>query len=458
MLIVFSSIFNYSIGLWFNRYRQFQKRVPKWILIFGIGSNLALLCYFKYFNFFIENLNNLSNLSIALQNIILPIGISFYTFIQIVYLVDNYKGKVGKYTFLEYCFFVTFFPHLLAGPLIHHQELIPQLNKEKFCSFNFSNISVGLTIFFIGLFKKVVLADGVSVYANAVFKVASKGVQLTFFESWVGALAYSFQLYFDFSGYSDMAIGLARIFNIWFPVNFYSPYKASSVIEFWYRWHITLSRFFRDYLYIPLGGNRKGSVRRYVNLLVTMLFVGLWHGAGWTFILWGWLHGIFLVINHLWRWFLRNYRIEYKKLPNQVFYWASRLITFITVVFAWVVFRAKDMNEAFVIWKSMVGFSGIDAYAAKLFPHINLFTVHGTYTIFFILASLLFICWFFPNLHEVMSNFKPALRYDIKFNNVPSMVPLKWKPNFIWLVLIFIMATFTFGLMDDVKEFLYYQF
>ena len=280
-LILISILFNYVLGVSLSRIPR------KTLLIVGISGNLALLGYFKYANFFTDTLNALTDANIALQQIVLPIAISFFTFQQITYLVDAYRGETQEYNFLHYCLFVTFFPQLIAGPIVHHKEMLPQFAEKSLYKIKADNLAVGVTIFIIGLFKKVILADGIAVYATPMFDAAEWYDSLTFFEAWCGALAYSLQLYCDFSGYSDMAIGIARMFGVKLPINFYCPYKAHNIIEFWRRRHITLSRFLRDYLYFPIGGNRRGVSRRYVNVMITMLLGGLWHGAGWTFVVWG---------------------------------------------------------------------------------------------------------------------------------------------------------------------------
>ena len=318
LLMLFSVLFNYSVGVSLSN-TSGRKLLSKTILTIGVSVNLAILGYFKYANFFVDNLNALSGTNLILNEVILPLAISFFTFQQIAYLVDAYRGKTKEYNFLHYCLFVTFFPQLIAGPIVHHKEMLPQFAKDAVYKLRSKHLAIGITIFALGLFKKVVLADGVSVYATPVFNAAEAGVMLTFFEAWGGALAYTFQLYFDFSGYSDMAIGIARMFGIRLPLNFNSPYKATSIIDFWRRWHITLSRFLRDYLYIPLGGSRKGRVRRYINLMTTMILGGLWHGAGWTFLLWGALHGFYLMINHAKRFlfeFENNYLILNGTFPK----------------------------------------------------------------------------------------------------------------------------------------------
>ncbi|MCG8098700.1 MAG: MBOAT family protein, partial [Candidatus Thiodiazotropha taylori] len=298
-LILFSMLFNYSFGIMLSS--DSNGIYKKTLLIIGVAVNLSLLGYFKYTNFLVDQINIVAGTEFNIERIVLPLAISFFTFQQIAYLVDAYRKETNEYNFLKYCLFVTFFPQLIAGPIVHHKEMLPQFDQDSIYKINNHYLALGLTIFSIGLFKKVVLADNVAVYANLIFSAAENGEPLSFFEAWVGALAYTFQLYFDFSGYSDMAIGLAYMFGIKLPINFNSPYKATSIIDFWRRWHITLSRFLRDYLYFTLGGNKMGLVRRYANLFITMLLGGIWHGAGWTFVFWGMLHGFYLMVNHAWR-------------------------------------------------------------------------------------------------------------------------------------------------------------
>jgi alginate O-acetyltransferase complex protein AlgI len=275
-LIIISMFFNYTLGATLSRYRHRQ------YIIFGILMNLILLGYYKYSNFFVDNFNLISGNHYHLEKVILPLAISFFTFQQIAYLVDSYKGQIKEYNFFNYCLFVTFFPQLIAGPIVHHKEMLPQFSNKQSRILKAENISVGLTIFMIGMFKKVVIADNIATFSTPVFNAAQAGETVTFFEAWLAAFCYSFQLYFDFSGYSDMAIGAARMFGIKLPLNFHSPYKAVNIIEFWRRWHITLSRFMKDYVYIPLGGNQTGAARKYIYLTITMLLAGLWHGAGWN--------------------------------------------------------------------------------------------------------------------------------------------------------------------------------
>ena len=271
------------------------------LLTFGIVADIAVLGYFKYTDFFLDTANALFRTNFILQHILLPLGISFFIFQKIAYLVDTSRGDVKGHDFLEYCFFVMFFPQLLAGPITHHEVIFSQIKGPWAFALKPSNFMLGLTIFVIGLFKKVVLADNFAPIANNMFSAAAAGEPLDFFTAWQGLIAFKFQLYFDFSGYSEMALGAARLFGIQLPLNFNSPYRALNVADYWRRWHMTLSRFLRDYVYIPLGGSRRGTPRLYFNLLATLALSGLWHGAAWHFVLWGSLQGASMVVNHAWR-------------------------------------------------------------------------------------------------------------------------------------------------------------
>jgi len=315
------------------------------ILIIGIIFNLGLLAYYKYVNFFIHNINFAFNAGMQKMNIIFPLAISFFTFQQIAYLVDCYKGEAKEYDFLNYCLFVTFFPQLLAGPIVYHKEFIPQFTKLSAKIFNYKNLSFGIFLFFIGLFKKVVIADSFSVYVKNGFDIAAS---LNFFEAWIASLSYTLQIYFDFSGYTDMAIGSAYLFNIKLPKNFDSPYKALNIQDFWRRWHITFSRWLVKYLYIPLGGNRRGMFRTFLNIFITFLLCGVWHGAGWTFITWGVMHGLGIVVCRVWG----NLGVRLPKVLS----WG---ITFFYVNCAWVIFRAKDFGNAIKVFKGMFGLEGV---------------------------------------------------------------------------------------------------
>ncbi len=345
LLLLLSVAFNYSWSTRLDRART----CARLRLAFGIGVNLALLGYFKYTNFLLENLAQAGILPRMERDIVLPLGISFFTFVQIAYLVDIYTGVARRGGLLQYTTFVTFFPQLIAGPIVRYREIVPCYGGLRLCAKSYRNMAVGLGFIALGLFKKTVLADTLSPWIDDAFGTTDK---LSFIEAWGASLAYTFQIYFDFSAYSDVAIGVAKLFNVDLPINFNSPYKATSVIDFWRRWHITLSRFLRDYLYIPLGGNRRGAARQYVNLLATMLLAGLWHGAGWTFVLWGGLHGVYLAVNHLFR---RICRPRQLRVPT----WAGWAVTFVCVNVAWVFFRAESVSRAVSIVKGMAGLNGV---------------------------------------------------------------------------------------------------
>lgn len=340
-LILGSILFNYAVGKSFLKADVKRKSV----LALGILANIALLGYFKYADFFISNINLLTRSEISLLRVVLPLGISFFTFTQIAFLVDSYRGESKEYSLLNYSLFITFFPHLLAGPIIHHKEMMPQFDCVSNKALNFRNLSPGIYLFFIGLAKKAVIADTFGVYANSGFDAAGEPALI---DAWITSLSYTVQLYFDFSGYTDMALGSALMFNIKLPVNFNSPYKALNIQDFWRRWHITLGRFLRDYIYIPLGGNRTGEIRNYSNLMAVFLIGGLWHGAGWAFLFWGFLHGIGIVANRIWS-------KTGVKMPKML----AWFLTFNFINITWVFFRARDLETAFKVLKGMAGMNGI---------------------------------------------------------------------------------------------------
>jgi alginate O-acetyltransferase complex protein AlgI len=443
-ILLGSIAFNYGLGwLISRRAGTFAGRV---LLTLAVVINLVLLGYYKYGQFAVETAN-LAGFNFTVQKIILPIGISFFTFTQIAFLVDAYKGLVHDHSLARYVLFVTYFPHLIAGPILHHGEMIPQFRKYVP---EYAHVAVGLTVFVIGLFKKVVLADSAAVWVGPVFSAPD----VSAVEAWAGVLAYAFQIYFDFSGYSDMAIGLSYILGVRLPLNFDSPYKATSIIDFWRRWHMTLSRFLRDYLYVPLGGNRKGPVRRYTNLLATMVIGGLWHGAAWTFVAWGALHGIFLVINHGWR--LLAHRLG---IPEDAT-WRSVIggpLTFVAVLIAWVFFRAETFDQAARLLKSMFFANGI-APAGSIARAVSFL---GTPELLVLqpwmqCASLLFVlglvCWLLPNTQQFMTRHTAAIEYSAYKG------PLQWRASLPNAVLIVVLAVTSFTLMTNHSPFLYFQF
>ncbi len=471
-LIVFSMLFNYSLGLILTS----RRRPPdaRATLVLGLAVNLGLLGYFKYANFFVDNLDSLAGIGIGIDSILLPLAISFFTFQQITYIVDAYRGQTREYRFIHYCLFVTFFPQLIAGPIVHHREMLPQFARSGIFRIRWTNIAVGVTIFSIGLFKKAVLADGIAQYATPVFSDAASGIPPTFFEAWGGALAYTMQLYFDFSGYSDMAIGAARLVGIRLPLNFYSPYKATSIIDFWRRWHMTLSRFLRDYVYIPLGGNRRGEMRRNVNVIVTMLLGGLWHGAGWTFVVWGGLHGLYLAINHGWRALCK--RIGVKHGPST--WWGrsiSWLITFMAIVVAWVFFRAADFDTAQIMLEGMVGLNGVAIPAgvaarlgisADLLGGLGIELNHAdgmNFALTYVwITALVMISLLAPNSMQITFRYRPCLDVDrTNTLDVPAWftIPIpRWRMTGGWGITTALITGAALLALSQVSEFLYFQF
>ncbi|SOD41826.1 MBOAT family O-acyltransferase [Nitrosovibrio sp. Nv4] len=346
-LLLGSIFFNFAVGTSLSRNPASSRPwfSPRFVLGAGIVANLGLLGYFKYADFLIENINTAFDVGLNLPQILLPLGISFFTFTQIAYLVDSYRGEAKEYDFLNYALFVTFFPHLIAGPILHHREMMSQFASRWTLAVRYRNIALGLFIFSIGLFKKVVIADTFAVWADAGF---DGGKTLDFFSAWATSLSYTFQLYFDFSGYCDMAIGAALLFNIWLPINFNSPYQALDIQDFWRRWHMTLSRYLRDYLYIPLGGSRCSTPRVYFNLMATFILGGLWHGASWMFVIWGALHGAALVVHRAWSGLGLS-------MPKA----AAWLLTFNFINITWIFFRANTPDDALRVIRGMADIDSV---------------------------------------------------------------------------------------------------
>ncbi len=386
-LIVASILFNYFIGRELNKASSDSTR--RGILWSGVILNIGMLGYFKYFNFFINNVNLVAQTQIHVSQIILPLGISFFTFQQVAYLVDSFYGKTKEYDFVSYSLFVTFFPQLIAGPIVHHKDVMPQFDKLENQRFNAFNFSKGLYVFFMGLAKKVIIADSFAVFANAGY--ANTG-SLNFLDSWITSLSYAFQLYFDFSGYSDMAIGLALLFNINIAINFNSPYRALNIQDFWRRWHITLSNFLRDYLYIPLGGNRVSEFNTLRNLMYTFVLGGLWHGAGWTFVFWGFLHGFGQVVFKLW-----------KKTSIEMPDWLAWFITFQYVNIAWVFFRASSWQEAIQLIVGMAGLRGFGDLTSSVITDFSLIP--------FLVIGILLL--FYKNPPELSEEFKTDRKHYV---------------------------------------------
>ncbi len=482
-LIIISILFNYAVGVSIIDMKKWRKAT----FILGIVGNICLLGYYQYANFFVDNFNEITSNNIVLETIILPLAISFFTFQQITYLVDIYQGKTKEYNFLHYCLFITFFPQLIAGPIVHHRQMLPQFSKRITYNVNYNNIAIGLTIFIIGLFKKVVLADGVGLNATLVFSAVESGVVLSFAESWYAAFAYSFQLYFDFSGYSDMAIGLARMFGILLPVNFYSPYKANNIADFWRRWHITLSNIIKDYMFYPINliMTRIAIVRHYrylATFLVSIVFpmisvwliVGLWHGAGWNFVLFGLIHGVYLIVYQLWKDYRKRHGFMLKRM-KVVGVVVSRIITFIAVVFSFVMFRSDSFDVAISIYQSMVGLNGISLpiFMADKLNYITDFVgpivvsyngmfyngiVPEPFYALLLLLFMLIIVWFTPNVVELFKKYNPALGISTLSKDTSSLNQLYWKPTIYYAVISAIGLAVLITLIQGESEFLYFQF
>jgi alginate O-acetyltransferase complex protein AlgI len=449
LLLVASVAANFSLGLLMEN--PLRRRT---IGMLGVALNLALLCYFKYTNFIFDSINTLTGAPLPFFNIVLPLGISFFTFQQIAYLVDVMRGARVERDIVSYTLFVSFFPHLIAGPLVHHAEMIPQFKRGR-TSRSAVLAARGLAIFAAGLFKKVVIADNLAQFVSPVFAHLDAGGGVTAPWAWLATLAYTLQIYFDFSGYSDMAVGLALLFGIRLPVNFRSPYKAASIIEFWRRWHITLSRFLRDYLYIPLGGNRLGEQRRYLNLMLTMLLGGLWHGAGFNFLIWGGLHGLYLCVNHLWQaWRGAAATVPATKGIAKALSWA---VTFFAVVIAWVFFRARTAAGAWQMLGGLFGFeAGSSAYASPgILRLMDLPLLVGEQRLLLIgggaVTLALAVALALPNV--------PQLFAYREYRRAPERTSWpQWRPNAAWaLVSALALAISLFGMWQRL-EFLYFQF
>lgn len=476
-LLIVSITINYMLGLLIETVRCGKRRADATLTV-AIVANLSVLAYYKYAFFLSESLGfDVSN-SYMHENILLPLGISFFTFEQIGYLVDVRRGESAERVPVRYALFVAFFPRLVAGPILRAHELLPQLGDALARTKPpYQDVAIGITLFFIGLFKKTFLADGIAPYASPVFDAAENGQDIDFIVAWIGALAYTFQLYFDFSAYSDMAIGCARCLGIRFPMNFFSPYKARSIIEFWHRWHMTLSRFLKDYLYIPLGGSRCGLIRRYTNLLLTMLLGGLWHGANWTFVVWGGLHGLYLIVNHGWRALCQRHGPLASLWSGRFGVLVGWSLTFLSVVVAWVFFRAPSLDGAFSILAGMAGMHGIvlPTVARGLIEPLGLpmeilglrfGNVSGSFLLGGMtwVAALLAVATLAPNPYQILERWQPTLRAFEAGRAKPELrnsrldLKFQWRPSPAWAVFVAVLAVLGFVSISRGGEFLYWQF
>ncbi len=462
LLISSSIVVNFLLGRTLAATPHDRRRL--WLLM-GVVFNLGLLAYFKYASFFVDSLNVLGSWLIPVPEITLPLAISFFTFQQIAYLVDVSRDECQEYEFRHYALFVLFFPQLMAGPIVHHKEVMPQFSFLRAPGQLRTDISVGLTIITIGLFKKVVMADSLAELSNPVYAAAAQGETLSTLDGWVATLGFSFQIYFDFSGYSDIAIGSARLFGIKLPENFKSPYKSRSVIELWNRWHITLSRFLRDYLYFALGGNRRGKTARYRNLFLTMLLGGLWHGAAWTFVIWGGLHGAFLCINHGWRAVQNKLGIRnLDKIPLVSLFYL--LLTFLAWSVATVVFRSQDLGSALSILNAtFVSFTMtpelvlVNTLTESLPERLILLAGldAGTYaTVYFMFGIAAAICWLLPNTQELMHRFDPVI--PSPGSQLSRSTWISWQPTLLFACGFGVLLSLSLLNLSSITEFYYFQF
>ena len=444
------------------------------LLAVGVALNLGSIGVFKYTGFAADTINLVAGTELPVVQLLLPLGISFFTFQQITYLLAAYRGDTRDEPLLHYALFVSFFPQLVAGPIVHHGEMLPQFELLQRRRIRAVRLAAGASLFVIGLFKKTVVADTVAYYADLAFNQAGQSGGIDAITAWMGALSYTFQLYFDFSGYSDMAIGLGLLFGIRLPVNFNSPYRARSIVQFWTCWHISLCRFLRDSVYIPLGGNRTSLPRWVSNLFITMLLAGLWHGAGWTFVAWGAWHGLFLIINHLWgRWRDRTDR-ELPSTPGFFGRWIAWGTTFLIVVLGWVLFRSESFATAQTMLAAMAGNGapvGLPPHAARLAEGLQLGSLlnlggiarMNDYDFLFIwiaLPCLTLWCRFAPNTQQIFRAYRPFI--DQPGYPQPALCNrwMRWRPTFAWgaiVALLAFMAVRTL-IMERQTEFLYFNF
>ena len=437
------------------------------VLALGVAFNVLFLGYFKYANFAVGAVNDLAGTSFVLEQIILPLGISFITFQKIAFLVDVQSRRVDAFTLREYLLFVLFFPQLIAGPIVHYRELMPQFRAVS-CRFDKTNVSVGLTLFVLGLAKKVLIADQMAPFVSTIFGQAAAGGDVSLVPAWAAAVGFTLQIYFDFSGYTDMALGVARFFGVRLPPNFDSPLKASSIIDFWARWHMSLTRFLTAYIYNPMAlaaarrhmatgtiqpGGSLATPGGFLQMLVlptvvTMLISGIWHGAGYGFILWGLLHGVYLSINHGWRRFAGP-RLRQNPAYEGTMTLAGHALTFGCVVISMVLFRSPTLPAAAALFRGMAGLGGVDAADNGVDLALFGLWVLGA-------ALVAFIC---PNTLQLLERFEPALDWKPANRSARPWVPgVAWRPNMPWAAAISAVAALAALYLGGQTEFLYWQF
>lgn len=446
LLLLGSILGNFALARLLLREPGRQRK--KGLLTIGVCANLSLIAYFKYADFFLANISQVIGVEYGALNIALPLGISFFTFQQISFLVEVYRGRLTELRFKDYVLFIAFFPQLIAGPIVTPSEMLPQLRRKKDWTLRADYFALGFFLFSAGLFKKVVLIDPYVPYIDIVFAHAAAGNPVGLLDAWTGALGYTFQIYLDFSGYSDMAIGLALMFGLKLPLNFFSPYKAASIREFWRRWHMTLGRFLQRYLYIPLGGSHNGALRTSLALMATMLLGGLWHGAGWQFIVWGGLHGLMLVVNHLWgAWREQNWLLSFVS-GHWLYRFFMVAITFLALTVTWVFFRAESVASALNIVAGMFGLNDVSSIGSSTKGIFPAFPVY-----------LAFV-WFFPNTVQIMRRFPVALsvpQFSAAMRRNQQWT-IRFRLTWFWVltsVMLFLASWFS---MSNLSPFIYFQF
>ena len=477
--------------------RTLQRLTGFWaariVLLLGIAFNIAFLGYFKYVDFGISTTNDIFGTNLVLTHVILPLGISFITFQKIAFLVDVHAKRVKSFTFQDYCVFVLFFPQLIAGPIVHYREMMPQFHSAS-CRFDKENFAVGLTLLLFGLFKKVVIADHIATFVTPIYNQAAAGGGVSLLLAWAAAVGFTLQIYFDFSGYTDMALGLARFFGIRLPQNFNSPLQASSIIDFWLRWHMTLTRFLTAYIYNPLllaltrrrlargrpgfgGGNATfGAFMELLAfpLLLTMLVSGIWHGAGYLFILWGLLHGVYLTINHGWRLVgpkLWSDKASYARFMKP----AGIFLTFVAVAVSMVLFRSPTVGAAGDLLKGMIGENGI-ALPQTFYEHLGplggvlrrlhvapvapeVWSGRDFLLLMTWVAGPMFIALLCPNTLQILAAYEPALGVKRRTDGVGIIArAIEWSPSLAWTVGMSVIAAIVVSSLEHQSEFLYWQF
>lgn len=493
-IIAPSIIINFGLARWLQRLLNATKpRAAQTVLALGIAFNVAFLGFFKYTNFFAQASNDAFGTHLVLARIILPLGISFITFQKIAFLVDIHARRVEQFTMQDYCLFVLFFPQLIAGPIVHYREMMPQFRRTT-AAFDKENAAVGVTLFAIGLFKKVVLADSIAPHVSPLYNQAAAGATMTLFPAWMAALGFTLQIYFDFSGYTDMALGLGRFFGVKFPSNFNSPLKAPNIIDFWLRWHISLTRFLTAYIYNPLAlqatrrrlakgrppfGGRHTTLGGFVQVmmfptLVTMLISGFWHGAGYMYILWGLLHGAYLTINHAWRHFVAR-RWTNRAAYDRVMRPTGFVVTFVAVVVGMVIFRSTNTTAASGLLQGVLGMHGIAlpstshrlARLAARFPSINenILSAGAFKSLAMWIVALSSIALLLPNTLQILSRYEPALGVkpiaestETPLSAAKRVARLAWSPTLIWAIGISLLAAIGVYNLGGDSEFLYWQF